>query len=654
MKSQFKIVNLHETKSNLVKSLIRYLFLFTTLIAHSQIRQLNPEGAEKQNEIKQASQKKDSIKKKLPQLPASRYKSFNIENDTIQVDTTLSIRDAYRFNQLFKDDFDYLPFSNIGYVLTNLSYNVKTDNLLPGFVAQSKLTDYWYHNQVPFYKTPTPYSDISYLNGIGQGQILKVIFASNINKRLNISAGYRGLSSLGLYKNSIATSGRFSGSLNYKSKNNLYQLKFYYYTYEKTNEENGGLKYPEQFEQSGDIFSDRSRIEVNLSDAQTQLVKRRLYAGQEYALIKEKLHLIDELTYHTNAYKFEQNIPDNSIGTSSINSAIKDSVYLDRLENLTALKFSLKQKIELRSGLRYVHQTYGFDSLKIIQTIQIPKKLTYDDLILDNKMNVNLGQLQIDGQLNIGFTNNLSGYYLKGSINYMPNEETAFTGQIKSISKRPDFKYILYQSAYDKYNWNHTDYKNELTQDITGNINYKNWGNLTFKQIIINNYTYFGTDSLAHQNAQGVKYTSLKYQKDLSYKKWGLATDFKLQKVLQGSDLLHLPTYIIRSSLFYSNYFYQHNLYIQTGFTVKYFEAYYADAYNPVLSDFVLQENQKIGGYPILDYFINLKIKRFRFYLKLAHINALTKQKYPDYYAAPLEPYQDFNIRFGLRWIFFN
>jgi hypothetical protein len=56
----------------------------------------------------------------------------------------------------------------------------------------------------------------------------------------------------------------------------------------------------------------------------------------------------------------------------------------------------------------------------------------------------------------------------------------------------------------------------------------------------------------------------------------------------------------------------------------------------------------------LVDFFINFKVKRFRFYFKLEHINALFKYQNPDYYAAPLQPIRDFSIRFGLRWVWFN
>ncbi len=634
---------------------ISIIFLLTGFSLVAQIKKVDrPNGGNINIKQPDPGFDKDSIKIKIKQFPATEYKIFNIEKDTISVDTTLTIRDAYRFNSLFRDDFDVLPFQNYGQPVTHLSFDITDHNLLPGFVASSKLTDDWRHEQTPFFKTPTPYSDLSYMNGISQGQVANAVFATNINKQLNVAAGYRGLSSLGLYKHSVSSSGRFFGSLNYQSKNNRYKLKFYYYTYEKTNEENGGLKDPAQFEQAGSDYSDRSRINVNLSDAENQTKKRRLYIDNAYGILKNKFILINQTTYRNRMYNFTQNTPAEILGDSTHTAgAVNDSVYLKEFDNLAGVKFNINN-FKLQTGIRYIYQFYSFDSIKQLNGQTFPKFLEYQDISVDSKLKLHLGKLLLDGRLNIAVSNNLAGYYLKAKAKYKLPGNFKLTANLISISKRPDFKYILYQSAYDKYNWYHPDYDNVLTQKLQAGISHNKWGKLSVNQIIVNNYTYFGQDSLPRQDATGIKYAAIKYQKDFRYKKWGVSTDLQWQKVLDGQDLLSLPDFIVRGSLYFSNYYYQHNLYVQTGVTAKYFNAFYAKAYNPVLADFIVQNNQKIGAYPIIDYFVNFKIKRFRFYFKLEHLNAILKQEHPDYYAAPLQPYRDFSIRFGLRWIFFN
>ena len=488
------------------------------------------------------SHQKDSLRSKVPKLPATDYKIFTLSNDTISVDTTLSIRRYYRFNPQFRDDFAYLSFQNMGQALTRLTLEVQAQDLLGGFVASSKRTDDWRHTQIPFFKTPTPYSDLSYINGISQGQLVNAVFATNINSQLNIAAGYRGLSSLGFYQRSIVGSGRFFGDLNYQTKSGRYKLKTYYYTFEKTNDENGGLKDPSQFENGGSDFSDRSRIEVNLSDAQNQLKKRRFFIGQSYGILKNRFSILNRTVYQSQQYRFTQDKPNDILGLSSqVNSKFQDSVSLKTFENFAGLQFKI-HKIQLESGLRFIYQNYSFDSIKQLNGRVLPRSLIYKDLAFDSKLQVQLGHLSVKGQLNIGVTDNIAGYLLKGNFIYKLSRNFILSGQFKSVSKRPDFKYILYQSAYDKFNWYEPSFKNELIQQLKAVLSHKTYGKLSLNQMVINNYTFFGRDSLPQQDATGIKYAALKYSNDFYYKHLGLSADILFQKVLSGEDLVSIPS----------------------------------------------------------------------------------------------------------------
>ena len=93
-------------------------------------------------------------------------------------------------------------------------------------------------------------------------------------------------------------------------------------------------------------------------------------------------------------------------------------------------------------------------------------------------------------------------------------------------------------------------------------------------------------------------------------------------------------------------------MYLQTGITFKYFTSYHMNGYNPILGEFYVQNKEELGGYPLLDFFINARIKQTRIYLKAEHFNSSFSGY--DYYAAPNYPYRDFVIRFGLVWNFFS
>ena len=93
-------------------------------------------------------------------------------------------------------------------------------------------------------------------------------------------------------------------------------------------------------------------------------------------------------------------------------------------------------------------------------------------------------------------------------------------------------------------------------------------------------------------------------------------------------------------------------MYLQTGISVKYFTKYKMDGYNPLLSEFYSQQTTEIGNFPILDIFVNAKVRQTRIYFKLDNFGTIfLKDK--NYFSAPNYPYRDFVIRFGLVWNFF-
>ena len=92
---------------------------------------------------------------------------------------------------------------------------------------------------------------------------------------------------------------------------------------------------------------------------------------------------------------------------------------------------------------------------------------------------------------------------------------------------------------------------------------------------------------------------------------------------------------------------------MQTGVSLKYFTQFNSNAYDPVLAEFYVQNEQEIGGFPMIDIFFNAKVRQTRIFFKFEHINALFSST-KDYFSAPGYPYRDAVIRFGLVWNFFQ
>jgi hypothetical protein len=93
-------------------------------------------------------------------------------------------------------------------------------------------------------------------------------------------------------------------------------------------------------------------------------------------------------------------------------------------------------------------------------------------------------------------------------------------------------------------------------------------------------------------------------------------------------------------------------LYTQLGIDTRYNTSFYADAYEPGTSIFYLQNKQKIGNYPFIDFHVNLKLKRTRVFFKL--MNAASGLAGDNFNAAPDYPYYQRTYRIGVAWSFYD
>jgi hypothetical protein len=236
---------------------------------------------------------------------------------------------------------------------------------------------------------------------------------------------------------------------------------------------------------------------------------------------------------------------------------------------------------------------------------------------------------------------------------------------LTSINKHPGFYYELFDSNYDEVGWNSKVNQIKIN-DLSFKLNLTKIGSFEINYTIIDNFTYFklveeepisddGDLKLipkTDQSISSINYFKLKWQKEFKFGKFALDNSIVLQKVDQDESVLNVPDFLTRNTFYYSDDIFDRNLFIQTGFSIKYFSDFYANEYNPLISSFHIQQSKRIGNFPLIDFFINAKIQRTRLYLKAEHLNSSITGN--DFYSSPSYPYRDFIIRFGLVWNFFN
>jgi hypothetical protein len=61
---------------------------------------------------------------------------------------------------------------------------------------------------------------------------------------------------------------------------------------------------------------------------------------------------------------------------------------------------------------------------------------------------------------------------------------------------------------------------------------------------------------------------------------------------------------------------------------------------------------EKVGGYPIINVYANMHLKRTRFYIMASHINASERQR--KAFELPHYPMNGMTIHLGVSWNFIN
>ncbi|RUA07157.1 MAG: hypothetical protein DSY82_08635 [Flavobacteriia bacterium] len=655
----------------MLKGFIFTFFIFFTLLSAAQINrgQLGQVSNRFEGNASDSLNYRDEFKVKLSdKTHFTDYKIISFKNDTTFIDTTLNISKYYKINYIHKDNFEYQEFENQAQPFTTLSYSFNKVSLYPKIGANAKHFNFYEVEDINYYHVPTPTTILAYRSGIQQGQYLDAFFTFNRTKQFNASIGYKGLHSLGDYRHMLSAHGNMRISMNYHTKNKRYDIRMHIVAQGLNNEENGGLTPVSivNFESGDHNFKDRARLETNFTDAENTLRGNRYYFDHNYKLWQEKdsvetrklsnLKIGQIFNYERKHYEYRQGTPSRLLGPS-FKSKINDDTKLSKLYNEVYIDFTSPYLLgTFRVNVNNYNYDYSYKNMLISDGQIIHSGLKGNILAAGAEWQTDMKKFNLHAKGSTIFSGNLNGNFITADATYTLDSITSFSAGILSNTKSPDFNYLLFQSDYKEYNWQ-TAFKNQSVNTLFANIRSNKWLNASAEITSISSYTYFEKDeetgqAVPRQYDGTVNFMKIKLGKEFRLGKFALDNTFIFQNVSEGNEVFRVPQFITRNSLYFFDHIFKGDpLYLQTGITFKYFSGYYMNDYNPVLSEFSIQNDRKYGGYPMFDVFINAEISRVRLYLLFEHVNAdLTGY---NYYSAPNYPYRDFKVRFGLVWNFF-
>ena len=603
----------------------------------------------------------DSIsKEKTP--PINKYLIFDQKGDSTVVDTSLTLKKYYKFNYLRKDNLEKLKFSNFGQSYNSLTYGYEKSSL-PFSSFSSKQHAYLKSSEVKYYKVPTPLTELLFKSVMKQGQFTDVLFSTNTSENFNFSIAFKGMRSLGNYQNILSGLKKFRFTSNYNSINEKYKFKTHYVSQNFENRENGGLTNSsvDNFESEDNLFSERSKLSVKFEDAISHFLSKRFFLDHQFRVLKSKknnsLFIGHIFEYETTYNAFEQNNPTPFYGSSA--TPINDKTQIKTMSN----KFYTYLSSKFFGNIKVSYLNYNYDYLTNALS---SSELGFNEN--ENSISFELENTIFNHDLRGKLEKNLFGDRLGDLINIVlvsQNKSFNYSLGFNTLNKHPGLYFELFESNYSEIRW-----ANKLNSVKINNINLefnsRTFGSLNFDFTKIDNFTYFDLKDKStlnddqdlklipkvNQHTNSINYLKLKWQKEFKFGKFGLDNTFIFQNVDQDQNILNLPNYIFRNTIYFSDHVFKRAMFLQTGLTFKYFSKYYANEYNPLISSFHVQNDKKIGNFPMIDVFVNARIKRTRLFLKAEHINSTITGN--NFYSTPSYPYRDFIIRFGLIWNFFN
>lgn len=652
---------------------IKYFsIVFFCLFSASLLGQSKGEGKRAFKGVDTSGQ--DSIVKKKSQginklATIDMYLQFNTERDTSVVDTTLSIKKDYKFNYLQRDNFGLMPFANMGQTYNSLTYNTSENYTVPLFGARAKHFNYMTNSDINYYEVPTPWTRLTYKTAFEQGQMLDAFFTVNTSRQFNFSIAYKGLRSLGNYQNSLTSTGNFRFTSNYASKNDRYKAKAHIVMQDILNQENGGISNEDisNFESGDEEFLDRSVFDPNFENAENVLRGKLFYLDHSFDIIKVKdslsenqLSVINTISLEDKYYQFSQTAPVPSFFGDAFTNAIDDKVKLEDFRTTLGLRYSNNIIGDLMFAVNYTDVNYGYDSVVLFPGETIPNRIKSNFVGVEAEYSKTYKGFSIKGKGGLNLSDEFVGSYLNAVINLSLFDDVSLSSAINISSRLANYNHLLYQSDYINYNWNNfSNFKNINTQQLSFGIKSQKYFNADLDISNIDNYTYFNLEDQVEgvkiiaprQYNKPLQYIRLKVQKEFRVGNLALDNTLMYQNVVSDEDVLNVPAFIARNTLYYSNQLFKKALTLQTGVTFNYFTKYNMNGYDPLLAEFYTQNDTELGGFPRLDFFINAKIRQTRIFLKAEHFNSSFTGY--NYFSAPNNPYRDFTIRFGLVWDFF-
>ncbi len=549
-----------------------------------------------------------------------------------------------------------------------------------------------------FYNTRSPYLNATY-NCVGSKETgddhVKVVYTQNAGKRINFGGLYDYMYGQGYYANQSTSYMGASGWASYLG--DKYEFKFYYTHNFMKMAENGGIT-------DESYITDKESMSSNVKSNDIPTYLSNTWSRQEHDIIHfnhrynigfyretgDTTNIQEEFVpvtslFHTVSMRYLRRnyraytTPDNYhtytyLDGDTTNDRTKDLV----VKNIVGISlregFNKYAAAGINAYVEFEHQSFEMPDTFVTTLTQSVRYLNKNKV---KENNISIGgqllrtqgkQLHFNINAHLTLTGERSGdFYVdgRGELNVPVLGDTAQLVVNASVRNQLPSYYIRH--FHSTHAWWDYDFDKENRTRIQGQLTIPHTKTtITVGAENIKNYTYFANTGLAYTDGSTTRYsnnvTPMQHSGSIQVLSANLSQQIKLgilhieldatyQKT-GNKQVLPLPTLSLFANA-YIKFRIAKVLGCELGADVKYFTEYYAPDYSPVVSQFMIQNQQnlvKIGNYPLVSAYANFDLKRTRFYVQYYHAN----QSDGRYFWAPGYPINPSCIRFGLSWNFYD
>ena len=471
----------------------------------------------------------------------------------------------------------------------------------------------------PIDTNDTGYSTLQYHSFSSKGQFVKVRHQQYFTDYLLFNINFDKFSQEGIYNRENLKLHNVQANMLFNNKSKRYQaLLSLAYRKVKMDENGGIINYAFN-------FNDPLLNQVNLLSAENEAKNRNHTFSQKFKFT-DNWSISNKFSILSNRRMYTDQLP---------NSNFYSDIYIDSTQTYDSLS---TLAISNRFGIGY-------------------KNLTVSQLLHSRKAFINsIDSTDNDLGLALDYVNDKYGIYFNSELYQSSHLSLRLSKpfKIQSSSHKLAFSFDKTRTAIfvNSYSSNHylfdTDFSNTVTLSGSYFFKFDNW---SFKSKIKQYTDYIFLDQSGHFQ----QYTSpiIHWKNNLNFRlKW--KKFHALQSVeYQYSDntsILRFPDYNCTTTLWLESDLFGDNLNTQIGAHINYFTAYYANAYNPVLAQYQLQDSQSIGDIPLLSAFIKLKVHNMNINIKYRNVLSLLKENTDVHYIIPNYPNFPPTIQFSVIW----